>query len=70
MDKNKTVVVKREWIEVAFDIFRFFLQHSTVEYDGMNKKARVKYNGPNGWNVCFDASFSPEIQMSIGAEDL
>ena len=48
MDNNKAVAVKREWVEVALNIIRFFFQHSTFEYDGMNRKARVKYHGPNG----------------------
>jgi hypothetical protein len=37
MDNNKAVAVKREWVEVALNIIRFFFQHSTFEYDGMNR---------------------------------
>ena len=35
MDNNKAVAVKREWVEVALNIIRFFFQHSTFEYDGI-----------------------------------
>ena len=70
MDNNKAVAVKREWVEVALNIIRFFFQHSTFEYDGMNRKARVKYHGPNGWNVSVDTSFNLEERIDGQAEVL
>ena len=70
MDNNNrnAVVVRREWVEVALDIIRFFFQHSTVEFDGMNRKAKVKYHGPNGWNLSVDTSFDPSLQLGEGTE--
>lgn len=70
MDNNNrnAVVVRREWVEVALDIIRFFFQHSTVEFDGMSQKAKVKYHGPNGWNLSVDTSFDPSIQLGEGTE--
>ena len=70
MDNNKAVAVKREWVEVALNIIRFSFQHSTFEYDGMNRKARVKYHGPNGWNVSVDTSFNLEERIDGQAEVL
>ena len=52
-----TITVKREWVEVTINIIRFFLQHSTIEYDGMSQKAKVRYLGPSGWSIAVDASF-------------
>ncbi len=40
-----------------------FFHHSTFEYDGIHRKARVKYHGPNGWNVSVDTSFSLNNQI-------
>ena len=59
---------KREVI--TMNIIRFFFQHSTFEYDGMNRKARVKYHGPNGWNVSVDTSFNLEERIDGQAEVL
>ena len=72
MDNNNrnAVVVRREWVEVALDIIRFFFQHSTVEFDGMSRKAKVKYHGPNGWNVSVNTSFDPGIQFGEEKEVL
>lgn len=66
-DRN-AVVVKREWVEAALDIIRFFFLHSTVEFDGMSRKAKVKYHGPNGWNLSVDTSFDPSPLLGEGTE--
>ena len=70
MDNKNAVVVKREWVEVALDIIRFFFQHSTVEFDGISRKAKIKYHGPNGWNLSVDTSFDPSSQLRDGSEVL
>lgn len=67
---NNTVAVKREWITVVLDVIRFFFQHSTFEYDGMNRKARVKYHEPNGWNVSVGTSFDPDVRIDEQREVL
>lgn len=64
------VVVRHEWVEVALDIIRFFFQHSTVEFDGMSRKAKIKYHGPNGWNLSVNTSFDPGSQFEDGLEML
>lgn len=70
MDNNhkNAVIVRREWVEMALDIIRFFFQHSTVEFDGMSRKAKVQYHGPNGWHVSVDTSFDPGILLDEGTE--
>ena len=60
---NNAVAVKREWVTVVLDVIRFFFQHSTFEYDGMNRRARVKYHGPNGWNISVGTSFDPDARI-------
>lgn len=63
MKNEHEVVVRKEWVEVALEIVRFFLHHSTIEFDGKAQKAKVRYQGPKGWNVSVDTSFSPEFQI-------
>ena len=73
MDNKNSVVVRREWVQVALDIIRFFFQHSTIEIDGTSRKARVNYHGPNGWNVSIDSSLTPGLQLdrnSIGLDQM
>ena len=70
MDNRNAVVIRREWMEVALDIIRFFLQHSTVEFDGKARKAKVKYHGPNGWNLSVDTSFDSCVQLGDVTEVL
>ena len=60
MNSKKTVVIRREWAELAIDIIRFFIQHSTIEFDGANRKALVKYRGPQGWSVSISTSYASE----------
>ncbi len=61
MNEN-TVVVRREWLNTVLDIIHFFLQHSSIEYDGARRTAKVKYNGPSGWKVSLDTSFAPAFE--------
>ncbi len=70
MDNRNAVVVKHEWVEVALDIIRFFFQHSTVEFDGITRKAKINYHGPNGWNISLNTSFDPSNQLDDGTEVL
>lgn len=70
MDNKNAVVVRREWLEVALDIIRFFFQYSMVEFDGLTRKAKVKYHGPNGWNLSVDTSFDPGVQLGDETEVL
>lgn len=56
MEKN-LVAVRRERASIIVDIIRLLLQHSCVEYDGPKHTVRVKYSGPNGWNVMLNTSF-------------
>lgn len=61
MNEN-TVVVRREWLNIVLDIIHFFLRHSSVEYDGVRRTVKVKYNGPSGWAVSLDTSFTPAFE--------
>ena len=61
MNEN-TVVVKHEWLDTVLDIIQFFLRHSSIEYDGEKRTAKVQYNGPNGWKVSLNTSFAPAIE--------
>ncbi len=70
MNNKNAVVVRSEWVEVALDIIRFFFQHSTVEFDGMSRKAKIKYHGPNGWNLSIDTSFDQVSQLGNGSKIL
>ena len=70
MNNKNAVVVRSEWVEVALDIIRFFFQHSTVEFDGMSRKAKIKYHEPNGWNLSVNTSFDPVSQLGDGSEIL
>lgn len=70
MDNRNAVYVRQEWIEVALDIIRFFFQHSTVEFDGMNRKVKVKYHGPNGWKLSVDTSYDQSVLIDAGKEVL
>ena len=70
MDNKNAVVVRRDWVEVALNIIRFFFQHSMVEIDGINRKAKIKYHGPNGWTLSLDTSFDPGSQFGDGSEGL
>ena len=56
MGKN-LVAVRRERASIIVDIIRLLLQHSCVEYGGPKHTVRVKYSGPNGWNVMLNTSF-------------
>lgn len=56
MEKN-SVVVRRERANIILDMVRFLLQYSCIEYDGPKHTVRVKYSGPNGWNVMLNMSF-------------
>lgn len=68
MNGNTTVVVRHEWLNMVIDIVRFFLCHSSIEYDGANRAAKVKYNGPSGWKFSLDASFDPSFMESAYQE--
>ena len=70
MDNRNSVVVRHEWVEIALNIIRFFFQHSTVEFDGKTRKVRVKYYGPNGWNLSVDTSCDPGVLLGDGTEVL
>lgn len=56
MEKN-SVAVRREQGSIIVDVIRFLLQHSCIEYDGPKHTVRLKYSGPNGWNVMLNTSF-------------
>ena len=70
MEKKHEVVVRKEWVEVALGIVRFFLNHSTIEFDGKTQKAKVRYHGPNGWNVSVDTSYDSKLQICNKEDDL
>ncbi|SFO17406.1 hypothetical protein SAMN05216351_10435 [Pseudobutyrivibrio sp. JW11] len=54
-NKQNSVVVKREWTDIVIEVVRFFIQHSTIEISGEERKVSVKYNGPNGYKLSLDA---------------
>lgn len=61
MNEN-AIVVRCEWLNTVLDIIHFFLQHSTIEYDGKKHTAKVKYHGPSGWKVSLDTTFGATIE--------
>ena len=68
MNGNNEAVVRREWMNAVVDIIRFFFQHSTVEFDGPERKARVRYFGPKGWNVSVETTLDRNARLGEGME--
>ena len=62
-NRSNAVKVKREWADYVLQVVRFFVQHSTIEVDGMERKISVKYHGSNGYVLSFDTR--PERQFDI-----
>ena len=58
MCKNTPTVINKDFCSIIMETLRFFLKHSTIEYDGTKKVARINYSGPKGWNLSFESSFS------------
>lgn len=52
--------LKNDWVEVILGIARFFLEHSEINFNGAEHTASIKYKGPNGWRMSFEAS--PEVE--------
>lgn len=69
MKANNNVTTKKEWSLVILDIFRFFLQHTNIEFDGYSKTVKVKYDGPNGWKFSIDTAYQPVIDVQSCIEE-
>lgn len=55
MQDNDSIVVRREWTDVIFEVLRFFIRHSSIEMNGEERRITVKYNGPKGYKLSFNA---------------
>ena len=57
---TQDVRLKNDWVEAILGIARFFLEHSEINFNGAEHTASIKYKGPNGWKMSFEAS--PEVE--------
>lgn len=60
MDRNTNE--HTDWLTAVGNAISFFLQHTSLEYDGNTRTARVNYHGPNGWKFTVNTSFNPVIE--------
>lgn len=67
-ENQSTIEVKKEWIDVVIDAIRFFAQHSSIVINGEEKKVSIKYKGPSGYKMSFDAIVT-DRQNVIECED-
>lgn len=69
MKENQNIIeVKKELLDVVIDAIRFFAQHSSIVINGEEKKVSVKYKGPSGYRMSFDA-VATDRQKLIEFED-
>ncbi|MDY5113720.1 MAG: hypothetical protein SPE66_08405 [Bilifractor sp.] len=59
---NRNTNVRPEWLNAVGNAIFFFLQHTSLEYDGNTRTAKVNYHGPNGWKFSMNTSFNPVIE--------
>lgn len=68
--KNREIsTINKETSSILINIFKFFMEHTNIEFDGKNKIAKVKYSGPNGWKFSFQSSYDKPIDIIVGEDD-
>ncbi|MGN1343666.1 MAG: hypothetical protein ACI4U3_03750 [Traorella sp.] len=63
MKSGKISTVNKETSSILINIFKFFMEHTNIEFDGEKKIAKVKYSGPNGWKFSFQSSFEKPLEI-------